>query len=113
MIPLFVKLNAVSTASFNDKVRRIDWVGSILFIGSTTSFLIGISWAGVQYAWVSAQTLTPIIIGALGIGVSIYWETIPLEPILRLSLFNNISAVGAYYCAFAQGFIVSSLLQIF
>jgi MFS family permease len=109
MIPLFVKLNAISDSSLTQKIRRIDWLGSLLFLGSTTSFLIGISWAGVQYAWLSVQSLMPIIIGTLGIGVSLYWETIATQPILRLALFNNVSAMAAYYCAFAQGFIVSPL----
>lgn len=107
MVPLFVKLNADSALPLTDKMFRVDWVGSILLIGSTTSLLIGISWAGVQYSWVSVQTLAPIIIGAVGIGMSLHWGTVAREAVLRLSLFSNVSAVAAYYCAFAQGLIVS------
>lgn len=106
MVPLFVKLNADSALPLTDKMFRVDWVGSILLIGSTTSLLIGISWAGVQYSWVSVQTLAPIIIGAVGIGMSLHWGTVAREAVLRLSLFSNVSAVAAYYCAFAQGLIL-------
>lgn len=110
MIPLFVKLNAVSTSTFTFRIRRIDWIGSVLFIGSTTSFLVGISWAGVQFSWLSYQTLTPIIVGVVGILTMTFWENICAEPIIRLALFNNISAIAAYYCAFAQGFILFEAL---
>lgn len=109
MVPLFVKLNADLTLSLADKILRIDWLGSFLLIGSTTSFLTGISWAGVQYSWISVQTLAPIVTGAMGIGMSLYWAAVAKEPVWRLALFSNISAVAAYYCAFSQGLIVSFL----
>jgi MFS family permease len=107
MIPLFVKINNSSRESVKQKVQRIDWLGSFLFIGGTTSFLIGVSWGGIQYRWTSVQTLAPIIAGLFGICSSIFWEIRAKEPMLRASLFYNASAVAAYYCAFVQGFLVS------
>ncbi|KAH9211853.1 major facilitator superfamily domain-containing protein [Leptodontidium sp. 2 PMI_412] len=110
MVPLFVKLNTTANLTLAEKFQEMDWVGSFLFIGSTTSFLIGISWAGIQFRWGSIQVLLPIILGVVGVGVSIYWERSYSKPILRLQLFNNISAIAAYYCAFAQGCILFEAL---
>jgi hypothetical protein len=107
MIPLFVKINTTVEESLKQKVQRIDWLGSFLFIGSTTSFLIGVSWGGIQYKWTSAYTLAPIFIGLFGFFLSCIWEARVKEPVLRGSLFYNASAIAAYYCAFAQGFLVS------
>jgi hypothetical protein len=114
MIPLFVKINTTLQQSIRQKVQRVDWLGSFLFIAGTTSFLIGVSWGGIQYKWTSAQTLAPILAGMFGICISCVWETKVKEPILRGSLFYNVSAVAAYYCAFAQGFLVSikSMLEL-
>ena len=35
-------------ATFEEKLTRIDWIGSVTFTGSATSFLIAISWGGSQ-----------------------------------------------------------------
>jgi hypothetical protein len=67
MIPLFVKISNSSHQTVKQKVQQIDWLGSFLFIGGTTSFLIGVSWGGIQFKWASAQTLAPILAGLFGI----------------------------------------------
>lgn len=47
---LFLKLNFIPS-SLMDKLRRIDYIGTVLFIGSTASFSIPLSWGGVMYDW--------------------------------------------------------------
>lgn len=42
MIIVFLKLN-YSTSSFVAKLKRVDWIGSIVFVGATTGFLIPVS----------------------------------------------------------------------
>lgn len=125
MVPLFVKLKA-QKASFASKLARVDWVGGILFIGGMTSFLIGISWAGIQYRWAryvicelpwvctvansrhSAQTLVPILVGVTVVVGAIAWEIFyAKEPFLRPALFSSPSAMAGFGCAFGQGFLVS------
>ena len=77
-------------------------------MGSMTSFLIGISWAGVQFDWGSVQVIAPIVIGIVGVAASIAWEHwVAREPFLRSSLFCSTSAFAAYACALFQGLIVS------
>ena len=44
MIALFLKLHHTKDAPFVQQLKRIDWFGSVLFIASTTSILIPISW---------------------------------------------------------------------
>lgn len=43
LVPLTLKL-AFKASNFADKLKRVDWIGTVLFIGSTTSFLIPITW---------------------------------------------------------------------
>lgn len=110
MVPLFVKLTTKRT-SLASKLARVDWLGGFLFIGGLTSFLVGMSWAGVQYSWKSAQVLAPMLIGIASIAAAIVWECYGArEPFLRPSLFYSSSALAAYVCALFQGFIVSSAL---
>lgn len=101
-----------SDLSFERRPQRMDWVGALLFVGSTTSFLVGISWGGTQYPWASAATLAPVIVGALGATVFVAWQ-IHAQPnsLLPTSLFYNASAIAAFYCALVNGFVVSSIQE--
>ncbi|KAI8206646.1 hypothetical protein K4K52_002993 [Colletotrichum sp. SAR 10_76] len=106
MVPLFVRLST-DKASFASKLLRVDGIGGLLFIGGMTSFLIGISWAGVQFPWSSAATIAPIIVGAVAVSACLFWEKYgATEPFFRPSLFYSWSAVAVYFGAFCQGFLL-------
>lgn len=86
---------------------HVDWIGGFLFISSLTSFLMGISWAGVQFPWSSFRTITPIVAGAVGVLLSLIWERYGTkQPFLRKSIFYSSSAIAAYVCAFCQGLVL-------
>lgn len=94
--------------SFGVKLMRVDWVGIVLFMGSATSFLIAICWGGTLKAWNSAATIAPLVIGVLGMGVTLVWEIkFAKEPLFKRELFHNASSIVAYTCGMAQGFLVS------
>jgi MFS family permease len=44
MVALFLKLQHTKSAPFLQQLKRVDWFGSVLFIASTTSVLIPVSW---------------------------------------------------------------------
>jgi hypothetical protein len=62
MVPLSINLTVLLT-SLVDKLKRIGLIGSLIFIGSTTGFMMGISWVGVQYPWSSWHIviLSPLV----------------------------------------------------
>jgi MFS family permease len=55
MVPLFLRLNVVPS-SIASKLRRVDWIGSTIFVASMTSFLIPLTWGGVQ-----VRVLLPLV----------------------------------------------------
>ncbi len=90
-----------------ENLLRVDWIGGFLFISSLTSFLMGISWAGVQFPWSSFRTTVPIVAGAIGVLLSLLWECYGArQPFLRKSIFYSSSAVAAYVCALCQGLVL-------
>jgi len=106
LVPIYVKLKTKKT-SLRAKLARVDWIGSIFFTAGMTSFLVGISWAGIQYEWKSAQVIAPMTVGVSGVVATIVWEAYyAKEPILRPSLFYSTSAIFTYACALFQGLIV-------
>jgi hypothetical protein len=77
-------------ASLTKKLRRFDWVGSCFFVFGMTSFLIGLTWGGVQFAWTSYRTLVPVILGLVGVFATVLWELFQAsEPFLQRILFHK------------------------
>ncbi|KAI0432448.1 major facilitator superfamily transporter [Xylaria sp. FL1042] len=98
-------------ATFNEKLARIDWIGSFTFTGSATSFLIAVSWGGSEFEWNSVQTLAPLIIGFVGLLVTLIYERLwAKQPFLRHSLYRNASSMVAYLCGTIQGMVMYGLL---
>lgn len=110
MVPLFLRLS-LPKGRLAEKLRRIDWTGSVLFVGSTTSFLIPLTWGGVMYDWTSWRTLVPLIVGIVGLVVfGVYERLVPAEPLLPASLFSNRTIILGYLFAIIHGLILWCLL---
>ncbi|KAJ4363105.1 hypothetical protein N0V83_010225 [Neocucurbitaria cava] len=110
----FVRLNAVETLTLAEKLKRVDWIGAGLFIGSMTSFLVGLSWGGIQHPWKSAATLAPIIMGLFGLVVFFAWQVyIKENTLLPMSVFGNSSSIAALYCALVNGLILFTSLYYY
>lgn len=110
MIAIFLKLEH-KAISWQTKLRRVDWIGMALFIGSTTGILIPITWGGVQYPWDSWKTLAPLLVSTAGVmAFIVYQELIAPEPLIRTSVFKNITAAVTYLGAIIHGIILWSIL---
>lgn len=110
MVPLFLRLG-VPKGSLAEKLRRVDWTGSVIFVGSATSLLIPLTWGGVMYEWNSWRTLVPLIIGIVGLVIfGVYERFVPAEPLLPASLFSNRTIVLGYLFAVIHGLVLWCLL---
>lgn len=89
-IIFFLKVDRLKGGIFA-KIRKFDWFGSTIFIASTVSFLIPVTWGmfllinspdtfltiligGVMFAWDSWRTLVPLLVGTAGIAVFGFYE---------------------------------------
>ncbi|KAH8652220.1 major facilitator superfamily domain-containing protein [Xylariales sp. PMI_506] len=105
-VPLLLTI-APRTESVGAKLARVDWIGSVLFMGSFTTFLVAICWAGTEHPWNSAATLVPLIVGVVGIAVTLVWEVrFAQEPILKREIFRNTSSTITHLCGLFQGFLM-------
>lgn len=48
-----------------EQVKRLDFVGLVLFTGGLAIFLIGLSWGSGVYPWKSAHVIVTIVVGAI------------------------------------------------
>jgi hypothetical protein len=103
---LFLKLNFAPT-SLVEKLRSVDYVGTVLFIGSTASLLIPLSWGGVMYDWSSWRTLVPLLIGVAGLLAFAYYEyRFASHPIIPHTIFQNRTSVVSMIGSVLQGLIL-------
>ncbi|KAJ0416959.1 major facilitator superfamily domain-containing protein [Aspergillus carlsbadensis] len=88
------------------KLAKIDYIGTPLFVGSISSFIIPLTWGGVMYPWTSWRTLVPLCIGAAGLCGFILWSIKASNPMIPHSVFNNRSAAIAFATSSLQGLIL-------
>jgi hypothetical protein len=108
------------------KIRKFDWFGSSIFVASSVSFLMPVTWGGVMFKWTSWQTLVPLVVGAAGIiafGYYEYWLSMKaydaerqdildehVQPLIPFSIFSNWTLRLLYIMTFVHGVILWSVL---
>ena len=108
-VPLVVKLES-RRSSIKEKFLRVDWFGGFVFVASFTSFLMGLTWGGVQFPWSSFRTLVPLLVGILGVGATFAWEKWGAkQPFIRLAICDSLSTGAVYFGAIVQGLLVSDV----
>nr|GAT49975.1 iron permease [Mycena chlorophos] len=108
LVGTFLKLKTPPGA-LRDKLKRLDWFGNLLVVGSTTSMVIALTWAGTQFAWLSVQVVVPLVAGFVGLGAFLVYEALfPAFPIVPISLMDSTTAVSGYLQNFANAVILSA-----
>ncbi|OQE10626.1 hypothetical protein PENFLA_c085G09435 [Penicillium flavigenum] len=106
LVILFLSLK-LAPSSLGEKLRRIDYFGTVLFVGSMSSFLIPLSWGGVSYDWDSWHTLVPLCVGGVGLIVFGFYETYyASDPIVPPVIFYNRTAIASFIGSVLQGLIL-------
>jgi MFS family permease len=105
LIGLFLRLN-YKTGAFQEKLRQVDWIGSVFFIAALTGFLIPLTWGGVMYPWNHWRTLVPLILSGVGlIGFIVYEEWLSRrggQPLIPLEVMKNRTAAITYFATFIR-----------
>lgn len=84
--------------------KQMDYVGAALLVASLSSFLIPITWGGIQYSWSSYHTMVPLILGVAGIIAWLVYEGfVPTNPIMPLSILSDRTVAIAFASTFVTG----------
>jgi hypothetical protein len=120
-LPICV-ISAVGLASFLrlqgqqarmvDQLRELDWLGSALFIAFFTTFLVPVTWGGLQFPWGSWQTLVPLLLGAAGlVCVALHQRYLAPRPFIPRQIFANSRSVAIlFFGSFSNGLILFSIV---
>lgn len=97
----------------------IDFAGAALLTLAVTLVLVGLSWGGKQFPWISAHVLGAFALGSMLIVALWYWEHRPALPLLPMRLFadpsfNRLVAIGflASLVLFAAIFLLPLFFQL-
>jgi len=99
------------TSSVREKLKRIDYVGIVVFVASTTSFLFGLTAGGVLFPWKSPNVIVPLVLGIFGlVGFWIIEDYLVKEPMMPMRVFKERTAFAGYVGTWAHGIILWSLI---
>lgn len=108
LLTLFLDIHNPKTP-FLAGMRAIDWIGTILVVGGTAMFLLGLDFGGTTYSWDSAAVICLIIFGILTlVAFAIYEWKGAQYPLMPQRLFKSRSNVAAITISFLHGFVFIS-----
>jgi cell shape-determining protein MreD len=73
LVTYFMQLR-IPPGRFAEKLRSVDWIGSVLFVISSTLIILGLTFGGDQFPWKSAGTLVPLILGLVFLPIFVLVE---------------------------------------
>ncbi|CAB5331361.1 unnamed protein product [Rhizophagus irregularis] len=97
--------------SLLQKLKRIDYIGTIVVVGSTIALLLPLNWGGNEYPWSSPVIIVLLVVGFVGYIIFGLVETkLAIEPVAPPHLFKRLHVVGCFTTNFFQGMAFFSLV---
>lgn len=105
LVLTFMQLR-LPAGSFREKIERIDWIGNALFLVSSTSVILGLTFGGDTFPWKSAATLVSLVGGTLLLAVFFWVEKVYVkEPIIPYILLSNRTTLAGYLETIVHGIV--------
>ncbi|KAF4636418.1 hypothetical protein G7Y89_g1658 [Cudoniella acicularis] len=90
-------------------LKTLDLFGSLLIVGGTIVFLLGLEFGGVIFPWNSATVICLIIFGLILLSLFFVWEwKFAKYPLIPMQILTNRSNVAALLTNFLHGFVFIS-----
>ncbi|KAH8650453.1 major facilitator superfamily domain-containing protein [Ilyonectria robusta] len=98
------------TASFEESLRQVDWIGSLVSSTGVILLLIPITGGGAYFSWDSPMVISMLAIGFVTFLSFIAWEwKLAKLPMMPVEIFNNSVVV----VMFLQSFLFGSVYQAY
>lgn len=92
------------TGSIRDKLKMIDYLGSLVLIGCVVCILLPLQWGGNQYAWNAPVVIALFCVGGVLLIAFVFVEkSFAKSPIIPGYLFRQRTPVALFICQFFFG----------
>ncbi|KAL1918296.1 uncharacterized protein VTP21DRAFT_2956 [Calcarisporiella thermophila] len=97
--------------SFRSKIKRVDFIGTILVVVASSCLLVALTLAGSETGWGTAEVIAPLVIAVVFFAVLVWVEikVVP-EPIFPPHLFRVRTVLSVYISNFFFGLTFFSLV---
>ncbi|MEU6826029.1 MDR family MFS transporter [Streptomyces atriruber] len=85
---------------------HIDYVGALLLVACIVSFVLVVTWGGVEYAWNSAMIVTLAAVSATALAGFVHAQSRATEPVLPPHLFTSLNFCLMAVLSFTNGFVM-------
>jgi hypothetical protein len=100
IVAIFILRIPRPKGSLLQKLKRIDYVGTIVVVGSTIALLLPLNWGGSEYPWSSPIIIVLLIVGFIGYVIFGLVETkLAIEPVAPrkfVGSFNSFNQENLY-----------------
>ena len=108
-IPLTIPIIALFVRYFpNTRISEarppIDYLGMVLLVLAVVPLLLGLSWGGVQFEWLSPEVVTALVVAAVAGVAFVVVESKVENPIMPLSMYRSRVVGFSLLAAFLTGF---------
>ncbi|KAE8167844.1 major facilitator superfamily domain-containing protein [Aspergillus tamarii] len=92
---------------WQQKLKRIDYVGNALLMTSIVSILLALTWGGTAYAWSNWRIIICLTLGLVGMIVFHLYEASPwcAEPMMPPHIFGNRTSFAALILSFIHNML--------
>ena len=89
LLALWVTSSTLRRLPRHERPHRLDFIGALLIVVASVSFMLALNLAGARYAWTSPPILA-LLAAALGVGALFVWRvsTAP-EPLIPISILTD------------------------
>ncbi|POS82511.1 hypothetical protein EPUL_004232, partial [Erysiphe pulchra] len=111
MVAFFLPLKEVD-GHWKTKLKTVDFFGMVLTLAASSLIILGLTWGGVVYPWLSLHVIITLVLGGLSAILFLLWEwKVAQLPLLPLSIFNSRMVQATTVTTFLIGW--NFLVQIF
>ncbi|KAI1854766.1 hypothetical protein JX266_000884 [Neoarthrinium moseri] len=110
-----MKMGSPGHHTGKSKLRRIDFVGNMLFVPSTLAVLLGLVMGGIEHPWSSWRVILPLAMGgsvliqAIGYFFPVYFQAVKGTTVLKSGTFYLPYAIGSLFFAVLGGVLLAKL----
>ncbi|KAI0388679.1 major facilitator superfamily domain-containing protein [Xylariaceae sp. FL0594] len=100
---------------FLHRLRTIDWIGTVIVVGSSVSVLWALAYGGSSLPWSDGRVAASLAIGLVGLVLFAIWEGSPYcrQPLTPLRVTANRTSAVAYFLTFTNAMLIFWVVFLF